>query len=101
MPANEKQELALLLVLINKKIYSNYIIEINTKFIRKFVRDFKSSHEFGKEYDDYTLGLMIIKVLKRFLIPDNGIWLDPKKNKSDRVMLDIINFYIENYHNQY
>ena len=75
-------------------------MKINTKFVRKFVRDFKSSHEFAKQYDDYTLGLIIIKALKHILIPENGILLDPKKDKYDRVMLNTINFYIENYHNQ-
>lgn len=75
-------------------------MKISKEFINRFVKDFKASNNLAKEYDDFVLGPMIIKMLKHILIPENGIMLDPKKNKFDRVMMDIFHFYIEHYHDQ-
>ena len=70
-------------------------MEIKTRFIKKFVKKFlNQAINQTKKYDNFTLGLIIIQALKHILIPHNGILFNPKMNKYDRLMLDIINFYI-------
>lgn len=44
-------------------------MKISKEFINRFVKDFKASNNLAKEYDDFVLGPMIIKMLKHILIP--------------------------------
>ena len=49
-----------------------------------------------RKYNDFNLGFIVIRSLKHVLIPENGVLLDTKRNKYDKLRYDMINFYIDN-----
>lgn len=71
-------------------------MDISTEFIKDFVREFKSANKAARKYNDFNLGFIVIRSLKHVLIPENGVLLDTKRNKYDKLRYDMINFYIDN-----
>ena len=71
-------------------------MDISTEFIKDFVREFRSVNKAARKYNDFNLGLIVIRSLKHVLIPGNGVLLDTKRNKYDKLRYDMINFYIDN-----
>ena len=63
-------------------------MDISTEFIKDFVREFKSVNKAARKYNDFNLGLIVIRSLKHVL--------DTKRNKYDKLRYDMINFYIDN-----